>query len=182
MRTSEEILSNIKSIAGGEDENSVKPPSNYKPLTIQQRTDWNKFADYLSSKGVAGSKDLDQRDQNLWLQHYNEFKKANPDTTITPDIIPNVQYEQYQLRKGNQFGNFTSQELQEYRKGLSPNFINAPTSPIDGWVGSITSKLYYPQSKLVFNPTAASRYNKGQTDMPYTTDVETQFRRLKSIK
>ena len=124
-----------------EDGGKYPEPPNYKPLAVDQRTDWNNFLNYLDSKGVGGNKVLDARDKTLGLQYLDEYKKLNPKSTLSAETIPIVQYEQYMLRKGDRFGNFTSEELKGWREN-NKDFVNKPVSNVDSWLGSVTSKLY----------------------------------------
>ena len=127
-------------------------PKGYAPLSVQQRQDWNSFLDYLDKKGVGGSKDLDARDKSLGLSYFKQYLKENPKSTITPDIIPQVQYDQYLIRKGDSFNGLGPEQMAYLRKGLtrpdgtSP-YLSRPVSDVDGWLGSLTSKQYYPTAR-----------------------------------
>lgn len=145
------------------------PPANYAPLSVPQRQDWNAFLDYLGKKGVGGSKDLDARDKGLGLSYLKQYQKENPNTTITPDLIRNVQYDQYLLRKGDSFNGLNPEQMKYMRAGLNPSFLAREISPIDSWIGSITSKLYYPQARRGDN--VGNSYN-------YGTDVESYIKGL----
>ena len=131
---------------------AVVPPKNYAPLSVQQRQDWNAFLDYLGKKGIGGSKDLDARDKSLGLSYLKQYQKENPNTTITPDVIPQVQYDQYLIRKGDSFNGLSPEQMAYLRKGLtrpdgtSP-YLSRPVSDVDGWLGSLTSKQYYPTAR-----------------------------------
>jgi hypothetical protein len=130
---------------GGGGENppkKVDAPKDYKPLTLVERKNWNDFLDYLGKQGIAGSTDLDKRDQTLGLSYLQKYNKENPDKAIDPKIIPNVQYEQYQLRRGTSFSDLTPEQLKYLRQG-SDAYINRAISDPDGWLGSLTSKEYY---------------------------------------
>src|SRR5678809_722910 len=121
----------------------VMAPKGYKQLSLQQRQDWNNFLDYLDQQGVGGSKDLDNRDTSLGMSYLNKFRKENPNTTVNADIIPFVQYEQQQLRRGNSYSNLTPTQLARVQSGLSPQYKSRPISDVDSWLGSLTSKEYY---------------------------------------
>lgn len=107
-------------------------PKGYAATTPQQRSDWNGFLDYAGKQ--PGANLNDPKGQAALLAQY---KKANPNFSITADQIPNIQYEAYQIRKGDKFGNLGAKELGYIRQGLSPNYINADTANV--------GKLYYPQ-------------------------------------
>jgi len=129
---------------GGGDPNKLPPPTplGYTPLSVSQRAEWNNFLDYLDKQKLGGNPVLDKRDQTLGLQQMAAYKKANPNFSITPEMIPFIQYEQYQLRKGTSFSNLTPEQLKYLRQG-SDAYINRPISDPDGWLGSLTSKEYY---------------------------------------
>jgi hypothetical protein len=157
---------------GGGDPNKLPPPqpANYQPLSVEERAQWNNFLDYLDKQKLGGNPVLDQRDQSLGLKQLAAYKKANPSFAITPDRIPSIQYEQYQLRKGDSFSNLTPEQLKYVRNGLNPAYMAHEVSPIDGWLGSITSKLYYP--------TAYRSDNRGNKYM-FNTDIESYVNSLK---
>lgn len=116
----------------GGGENPPTAPKGYAVTTPQQRSDWNGFLDYAGKQ--PGANLNDPKRQVALLAGY---KKANPNFSITADQIPNIQYEAYQIRKGDKFGNLGAKELGYIRQGLSPNYINADTANV--------GKLYYPQ-------------------------------------
>lgn len=120
------------------------PPTGYKPLSVQQRKDWNDFLDYMEKSGIGGKPELDRRDQFLGLQYLDRYRQMNPKTTVTKDIIPFVQYEQNLLRKGTEFPGLKPEELAYMRKNINPAYFQRPTSNVDSWLGSLTSRSYYP--------------------------------------
>lgn len=136
---------------GGGDKPSPAPPSNYRVRTPQERKDWNDFLDYLGQQGVGGSAELDKRDQKLGLSYLGKWQKLHPETTVTAEAIPQIQYDQYLLRKGDHFPGITDEQLKYMRNGLNPAYLNRPVSDIDGWLGSLTSKQYYPTSERADN-------------------------------
>lgn len=138
---------NSPAITGGEDPKDVAPtaPKGYTPLSVKQRGDWNNFLDYLDKNKMGGNPALDQRNQTLGLTYLNKYKAANPDFSITAEDIPKIQYEQYMLRKGTSFPTLKPEELNYLRNGLGQAYLNKNLSPVDSWLGSLTSKEYYPQ-------------------------------------
>jgi hypothetical protein len=157
---------------GGGGENPPKKvdvPKDYKTLTLQERKNWNDFLDYLGKEGVGGKADLDKRDQTLGLNYLNKYNKENPDKSIDPQRIKDIQYEQYQLRKGDSFGDLKPEELAYIRKGLNPAFLTRPVSDTDNWLGSLTSKEYYPE---------AHRGTNTEGSYDFGVDVESYVRSL----
>ncbi len=108
------------------------PPKGYSPILPQQRGQWNGFVDYLKSQG-----NINLNDPQVPINFLNQYKQNNPDFSITPEMIPAIQYENNQLRKGTSFGNLSADQLTSVRQGLSPNFINTTD----------VYKSYYPQFK-----------------------------------
>lgn len=130
---------------GGGDPKVPTAPKGYSVTTPQQRTEWNGFLDYLDKQGVAGKPDLDA--PGAGLKYFQQYKKANPDISLTPEHIQNIQYEQYQLRKGDQFGSLNKMQLDHLRSGLAPAYLSRPVSDVNGQINSATSKLYYPSGQ-----------------------------------
>jgi hypothetical protein len=127
------------------------PPTGYAPLKPEQRQQWNDFLDYVDKQGLSGSTKLDARDQSLGLGLMAKYKKANPDFSITPEDLPKIQYDQYLLRKGDSYPTLSPQALSYVRNGLNPAYMARAVSPVDGWLGSLTSKLYYPTATRADN-------------------------------
>lgn len=149
-------LSILDTPGGGGDDNKLPPPQpkGYTPLSVSQRADWNGFLDYASKQNGVNLSDPKQQAGLL-----ASYKKANPNFSITPDKIPAIQYEAYQLRKGDSFGNLNAKQLGYIRQGMNPNFLNADVSNV--------GKTYYPQMgnygtdvenyyNAKFNPSAAT--------------------------
>jgi hypothetical protein len=124
---------------GGDPPNAPKPPKGYVPTTPQQRTDWNGFLDYLGKQG-----NIDLNNPQVGTNFLNQYKQNNPNFSITPEMVPFIQYENNQFRKGTSFSTLTPEQLQTARTGMSPNFLNI-SSDINGTIDSNTAKLRYPQ-------------------------------------
>jgi hypothetical protein len=119
-------------------------PQNYRPSTPQQRNNWNKFLDFMASKGMGGNADLDKRDKTRGLELLNEYNKRNPSAAVTPDFIPVAQYESQLIRKQQTFPGLLPDQSKYAFAGLAPQFLQREISPVDNWLGSQTSKQYYP--------------------------------------
>lgn len=129
---------------GGGKTEDPSPPKDYKPSTPEERKKWNQFLDYLDKKGIAGSKDLDARDQSLGKKFLDEYNKTNPDAAVSENFIPKAQYESYLIRKKRQFPGMSDDQAKYAFDRLAPQFKNRPISAVDSWLGSATSKQYYP--------------------------------------
>lgn len=115
-----------------DDGGGANPPAGYTPTSPAQRKDWNGFVDYLKSQG-----NINLNDPQVGTNFLNQYRQNNPNFSITPEMIPEIQYENNQLRSGDSFGNLNADQLKEIRSGMSPNFINT----------NDVYKSYYPQFK-----------------------------------
>lgn len=131
---------------GGKDAPSeaYTPPKGYKPSTADDRRKWNQFLDYLEKKGVGGSKDLDQRDKSLGKKLLTEYNKANPKDQVSENFIPTAQYESYLIRRKGQFPGLNEQQAKFAFGNLPANYKTKTISPVDSWLGSATSRQFYP--------------------------------------
>ncbi len=129
---------------GGDKELSptITPPKNYKTTTPEQRQQWNDFLDY-----VGKQPNIDFNTPQTAANLFGAYKKVNPKFALTPDQLNSIQYEQYQLRKGDKFGNLDQNQLKYIRNGLSPDYVNKPIGEINGQLTPESTKLYYPQTK-----------------------------------
>lgn len=143
---------------GGGDPPNKNPPKGYKPLSVSQRRDWNDMLDKMQSDGVAGSKYLDQSDKNVGASFIEKYKKENPETSVTADMIPYVQYEHQQLRSGESFAGMSPEQTRVLRTQLNPDYIKKEVAEPGTSLNSAMSRQYYPEFK------------KG--DKKYGTDAE----------
>lgn len=143
---------------GGGGDPKKSPPKGYKPLSSIQRRDWNDFLDYLQKEGVAGSKELDQADKNIGKSYIEKYRKENPNTSVSEDLIPSIQYEQQSLRTGSDFPGLSSEQLRVLRKQINPNYLKREMPEVGMQFNSQISRAYYPEFK------------KG--DKNYGTDME----------
>lgn len=161
---------------GGGDEDPKKrvdPPKGYSPLNPVQRKNWNDFLDYLQKEGIGGDTKLDKRDQTIGLQYLQKYNKENPDKAVSAEQVPFVQYEQYMLRKGDSFPGLKPEELNYIRKGLNPAYMARQVSDVDSWLGSVTSRSYYP--------TARRGTNTGES-YDFGVDIESYVKSLSDSK
>lgn len=108
-----------------------------KTLTPQKMSEWNKLLDFLKQKGYEGSTKLD-KDKALGQTLFNEFKKSNPSTTITYDIVPTVQREMEKLKD-------SAQSFAERHKDPNAKQVMSGISKVDGFLGSKTSQFRFPE-------------------------------------
>lgn len=60
------------------------------------KQDWNAYLDYLDTKKIRGSADLDKGD--LGNKYFREYLKANPNTSLNESIIPKIREAYLDLR------------------------------------------------------------------------------------
>jgi hypothetical protein len=154
---------------GGGNPPSVNAPTNYKPSTPDERGRWNRFLDFLASKGMGGNPELDKRDRTRGMELLNEFNKTNPQHRVDPAFIPRAQYESYLIRKKQEFPGLTPEQNKYAFANLSPQFRGRDISDVDNWLGSYTSKQYYPTFE---------RVQAGKPKAQFGTDFETYTRTI----
>lgn len=149
-----ELVSVIKSYSPDTEDikidSNIPKPSGYKPLTIQQREDWNK---YLHSLGKErGSADLDKGVPTLGRQKLAAYLKANPNSSLNDfsnqeDLIKSIQYEMQLIRRGDEFPGLSPLELKALQtlmlKDRKP-FMMVNRSKMDGNPGQFTTQEFYP--------------------------------------
>lgn len=140
----------IKSVRGGGD------PIN---LTPQQRQEWNKYVDYIKSKGYSGSPLLDKKETGLATKLFGQFKAENPGVTLTLDHIGAVQQEMADLQK-------SSQAFAARHGDKNPANVMSGISKVDGWPGSRTTQFKFPemQTQDYRNGSLVSQQNLGLVD------------------
>jgi hypothetical protein len=120
------------------------PPAGYAPLSTKNRQDWNNFVRYVNRDlKVGGSKELDERSSAKGLELLDQYRKDHPGFTLTRDMVPYVQYEFQQLKNtGTLPGLDPSKRV---RALVDDYFSSRNVSPVDGWIGSLTSRQGYPE-------------------------------------
>jgi hypothetical protein len=117
---------------GGGDEKKAAPA-----LTPQNMSDWNRFLDFVKQKGYEGSKELDTNEP-LAKSLFDQYRKVNPNTTISYDIVPAVQMEMQKLRNN-------AQAFAQRRGAKDASNIMSGVSKVDGFFGSRTSQFRFPE-------------------------------------
>jgi hypothetical protein len=115
----------------------VKEGAKIRPVTAQERIDWNKFLDFVKEKGYEGSKELDKGSDALARKLFDEFKKLNPNTTINYEIVASVQYEMHKIRQ-------MARGFAERHNDPKANIIMTGISKVDERFGSKTSQYRFP--------------------------------------
>lgn len=141
------------------------------PVTItnKTRTDWNNYVDWLEKKALKGSALLDK--DGFGFKMIEQYKKENPETTITKDAVVPIQKE---------FQKYRQYALDQVDKGkvilgdgvTKDNFLRA-LSIVDGIPGQRTTSYKFPEG---FMKEMDTTENKGfmNTDSPAIQQLLTQ--------
>lgn len=125
-------------------------------LNHSERNYWNGFVDFIASKGLKGSTDLDKKDKNLsqtLFAEYNYLHNQNVDYTtfVTRVQLSIIDYRNRaitQIKTGHAF-------LDGYVKGDSTynfdkNFMLG-LSKADSWSGSKTTSWKFPTDIVTYH-------------------------------
>jgi hypothetical protein len=132
---------------------SIPKPSVYKPLTIEQRADWNKYVKSLGN--MAGSPELDKGVPTKGTDLLSAYLKANPNSSLNDfsdqdSLVKSIQYEMQVIRKGNNGSDLglddpnELQAMQELLRLQRMPWMTVNLSKIDGKPGQITTTGFYP--------------------------------------
>lgn len=129
---------------------NVTPKEGDKPVDNTIRQGWNDYISWLEKKGLKGHPSLDKND--LGGKMIDQYRKENPATPITRELIPTIQKE---------FGNYRNYVLAKVKaggaklEGTTPeNFMKA-LSIVDGIPGQRTTSFSFPNEYL-------TTFNNGQ--------------------
>lgn len=112
-----------------------------KDLTPRQRSEWNAYVDWLDTKGYKGSPLLDKKATGLASGLFEQFKKENPDVTLTYENISQVQTEMQKLREN-------VQAFEKRRGAKDADTLMSGISQVDGWPGSKTTSFKFPSMTI----------------------------------
>ena len=132
-------------------------------ITSEQKMEWNKFLDFINSKGYRGNKDLDKRDTNLGKSLMEEYLKSNPQSNISYDMVKPIQE--------SVINDWEKMKKIQSIKGIkSINADDRQLSQPDGWLGSLTSNGYFP--------TATTSDDKGRIIKDWGHDLDAYYESL----
>jgi hypothetical protein len=131
----------------------------YKPLTPDERGQWNGFLSYLGSQ--KANLDADPELGHAYMAHY---ANQNPDFKLTPDHVASVQQDHDNIRNGDLIGDLSSDQLSALRNKLNPAFMKQPLPEVNGVIDSKTASLFYPTAKIIDS--------KGRQIQDHGTDIE----------
>lgn len=122
-------------------------------ITNQHRTDWNSYVDWLEKKKLKGAPQLDKNNYGFTI--LDEYRKENPNTTISKDLITPIQEEFSNYR------NWSLEQIKQKKAQLAPgttpeNYMRA-LSVVDGIPGQRTTSFKFPEAYL-------TTFNNGKTE------------------
>lgn len=155
------------------DEGSGDENENDPPITNKIRQGWNDYISWLKSKGLAGDASLDKN--GLGVKMINQYRKENPDTPITPDLVTPIQkdfgkYRQYALKQIDD----GEAMLDPHSGATKENFMKG-LSIVDGIPGQRTTSFSYPSGYL-------RDMKKGETKSALLNSSQTAATQLANIK
>jgi len=106
-------------------------------LSAAEKAEWNALLDFMNTKGLRGSKDLDKGDDTLAKSIVEEYRKTNPAATITYDKVKPIQEAV--------LSDYDTMNKIRQLQGGQPD--TRPLSPVDGRLGSLTSNAYFPVAR-----------------------------------
>jgi len=139
----------IKNVAGSEvtapnpAPNPVRAPVRVSP---DVKGEWNKFVDFLDDKGLKGNTKLNFGDTQMIELAISEFQKNNPNTTISMDIVSDIQNEISIYREKVLVA--VQQGKAKFAPGVTPENFMMNLSKVDGRAGSLTTKFKFPDEML----------------------------------
>lgn len=120
------------------------PPENEQPITNQTRKDWNDYLAWLETKKLRGKPELDKN--NLGIQMIEEYRKVNPNTTITKEMVVPIQKEFQKYREWSL--DQVKQGKAQLTPGVTPDNYMKALSIVDGIPGQRTTSFAFPQTYL----------------------------------
>ena len=110
------------------------------PIDNKVRDDWNRYLAWLDTKGLRGKPELDTND--LGNKMIDEYRKVNPTTTVSREIIPSIQADFANLK---QFGlNKVKAGQAKFDVGVNENNFMQDLSKIDGLAGQFSTQHNFP--------------------------------------
>lgn len=115
--------------------NTPKEGGDTPPINPQQMKDWNSYVDWLDTKGVKGSKQLDNADTSF--KYLDQYIKENPTTSLHRGVIKPIQDEMSKLAT-------SARALAQRQNDPNAKNIMTGTSINDGIPGSKTTSFKFP--------------------------------------
>ena len=123
------------------------------------RLEWGKYVDWLEKRGLKGHPSLDKDD--LGGKMIDAYRKENPSTPISREIIPTIQKEFSKYRDWSL--NQVKEGKAKLSDGVTPENYMKALSIVDGIPGQRTTSFKFPESYLTTfnNGKKVETINKG---------------------
>lgn len=128
-------------------------------MTNEIRKGWNDYVNFLDKKGLKGKPELDKN--GYGFQVLEEYRKENPNTPITKEMIPVIQ------KEFSNYRDWSLKRIKEGKAGFAPgvtedNYMQS-LSIVDGIPGQLTSRVSFPDSYIqtMENGKVISKENQG---------------------
>jgi hypothetical protein len=139
-------------------------PKEKTPVKVDNtlRQAWNQYVDWLDKKGLKGHPSLDH--DNLSFKMLDEYKKENPDTPLTKDMIIPIQQEFSKYR------DYALKQVDAGKAALAPGttkdtFLSA-LSTVDGIPGQRTTSYKFPLGYMKDMNTGETKSGLMNSDKP----------------
>ncbi len=124
-------------------------------VSSQLRLEWNKYIDWLASKGLRGDESLDHGGKGVEM--VKQYMAEHPGTILSPEVIDDIQEEFAKYK------DWSLKEIDAGRANFAPgtskeNYMRA-LSIIDGIPGQRTTTFKFPESYLLTFKTNTINYN-----------------------
>ncbi len=116
------------------------------PIEDNDRISWNQYVDFLESKGLKGHPSLDK--DGLGNRMIEEYKKVNPNTTLSVDKIIPIQKE-FQKYRDWSLGQIKEGKA-AFGEGVNEDNYMKSLSQVDGLAGQRTTSFKFPTSYLKY--------------------------------
>jgi len=140
-------------------------------ITNQHKQDWNNYLGWLKEKGMQGKPELDKGGVGEKL--FQEYLKANPETSLSKDVIPGIRSEYVNMRnkaiedmksgKGAWGANKASGKEADY-SGFMKHIVDNEKSGDPNYIGQHLTMTPFPLEALPKGqsgrPTGIARYSK----------------------
>lgn len=108
------------------------------------RQEWNNYVQWLDKKGLKGNPALDHDD--LGGKMIDEYRKENPDTPLTREMVVPIQ------KEFSNYRNWVINQIESGKGAYAPgtnkeNFLRA-LSIVDGIPGQRTTSFQFPKNYL----------------------------------
>ncbi len=109
-----------------------------QPLDDKVKAEWNKYVDWLDTKGMKGKPELDT--DKVGFKYLEQYRKENPNTILTPDLVLPIQQE-FQTYRTKALENIKAGKAKF--DGTDEQFMPG-LSKLDGYPGRYTTSYKFP--------------------------------------